>query len=62
MAFKTVSIDAVQLVLFKIETKPRQHVVLVEQPIVGGGTNSSHTPNIHNLMPIELNRGARISI
>jgi putative redox protein len=44
MAIKTVSIDAVQLDGFKIETKSRQHIVFVDQPIAGGGTDSGPTP------------------
>ncbi len=37
MTIKTVSIDAIQLDGFKIETRSRQHVALVDQPIAGGG-------------------------
>ena len=40
MTIKTVSIDAIQLDGFKIETRSRQHVALVDQPIAGGGTDS----------------------
>ncbi len=44
MTIKTVSIDAIQLDGFKIETRSRQHVALVDQPIAGGGTDSGPTP------------------
>jgi len=44
MTIKTVSVNAVQLEGFKIETKSRQHVVLVDQPLAGGGTDSGPTP------------------
>ena len=44
MTIKTVSVDAVQLEGFKIETKSRQHISLVDQPVEGGGTDSGPTP------------------
>jgi putative redox protein len=44
MAIKTVSIDAIQLDGFKIETRSRQHIALVDQPIASGGTDSGPTP------------------
>lgn len=44
MPIKTVSVDAIQIDGFKIETKSRQHIALVDQPIVGGGTDSGPTP------------------
>jgi putative redox protein len=44
MTIKTVSIDAIQLDGFKIETRSRQHIALVDQPIAGGGTDSGPTP------------------
>jgi putative redox protein len=44
MTIKTVSIDAVQLDGFKIETRSRQHVALVDQPVAAGGTDSGPTP------------------
>ncbi len=44
MATKLVSIDAVQVEGFKIETKSRQHVSIVDQPQAGGGTDAGPTP------------------
>ena len=44
MTIKTVSVDAIQLDGFRIETKSRQHIALVDQPIAGGGTDSGPTP------------------
>jgi len=44
MTIKTINVDAVQLNGFKIETRSRQHVALVDQPIAGGGTDSGPTP------------------
>jgi putative redox protein len=44
MPIKTVSIDAVQLEGFKIETKCGQHIAYVDQPIAGGGTDSGPSP------------------
>ena len=41
---KTVSVDAVQVDGFKIETKSRQHIAIVDQPETGGGTDSGPTP------------------
>ena len=35
MAIKTVSVEAIQLDGFKIETKSRQHIALVDQPLAG---------------------------
>jgi hypothetical protein len=37
MTIKTVSVDAIQVDGFKIETKSRQHVAFVDQPVAGGG-------------------------
>jgi uncharacterized OsmC-like protein len=44
MPIKKVSIDAVQVNDFKIETKSRQHIAMVDQPPAGGGTDSGPTP------------------
>jgi uncharacterized OsmC-like protein len=44
MPIKTVSVRAVQLDGFKIETQSRQHVSIVDQPVAGGGTDSGPTP------------------
>jgi len=44
MTIKTVSVDAVQVDGFKIETKSRQHVAYVDQPVSGGGTDAGPTP------------------
>ncbi len=44
MTIKTVSVDAIQVDGFKIETRSRQHVALVDQPQAGGGTDSGPTP------------------
>jgi len=41
---KLVSVDAVQLEGFKIETKSRQHIAIVDQPVAGGGTDAGPTP------------------
>ncbi|MBP7356055.1 MAG: OsmC family protein [Longilinea sp.] len=44
MPIKNVSIEAVQVEGFKIETRSRQHIALVDQPVAGGGTDSGPTP------------------
>jgi putative redox protein len=44
MTIKTVSIDAVQINGYKIETKARQYVAYVDQPASSGGTDSGPTP------------------
>lgn len=44
MAIKLVSVDAVQVDGFKIETKSRQHIAIVDQPEAGGGTDAGPTP------------------
>ncbi len=44
MPIKTVSVDAIQVDGFKIETKARQHIAIVDQPPAGGGTDSGPTP------------------
>lgn len=44
MAKKVVSVDAIQVEGFKIETKSRQHISIVDQPVVGGGTDAGPTP------------------
>ncbi len=44
MTTKLVSIDAIQVDGFKVETKMRQHVAYVDQPPAGGGTDSGPTP------------------
>ncbi|HNT55037.1 MAG TPA: OsmC family protein [Anaerolineaceae bacterium] len=44
MPTKTVSIKAVQVEGFKIETRSRDHIALVDQPVAGGGTDSGPSP------------------
>lgn len=44
MTIKTVSVEAVQVDGFKIETRARGHVAFVDQPVAGGGTDSGPTP------------------
>jgi putative redox protein len=44
MATKLVSVDAVQVDGYKIETKSRQHIAIVDQPVAGGGTDAGPTP------------------
>lgn len=44
MPIKTVTVDAVQLDGFKIETHARQHVALVDQTPAGGGMDSGPSP------------------
>jgi len=44
MTTKLVSVDAVQIDGYKIETKSRQHVSIVDQPPAGGGTDAGPTP------------------
>jgi uncharacterized OsmC-like protein len=44
MPTKLVSVDAIQVDGFKIETKSRQHVSIVDQPVAGGGTDAGPTP------------------
>jgi putative redox protein len=44
MPIKSVCVDAVQIDGFKIETKSRDHIALVDQPVSGGGTDSGPTP------------------
>jgi len=44
MPVKTVSIEASQIDGFKIETKSRQHIAIVDQPVAGGGTDAGPTP------------------
>lgn len=44
MAKKLVSVDAIQVDGFKIETKSRQHISIVDQPVAGGGTDAGPTP------------------
>ncbi len=44
MATKLVSVDATLLDGYKIETKSRQHVSIVDQPVAGGGTDAGPTP------------------
>jgi uncharacterized OsmC-like protein len=41
---KTVTVEAKSLEGFKIETKMRQHVAIVDQPPAGGGTDAGPTP------------------
>ncbi len=44
MPSKLASVDAVQIDGFKIETKSRQHIAIVDQPQAGGGTDAGPTP------------------
>lgn len=44
MPSKLVSVDAVQVNGFNIETKSRQHIAIVDQPQAGGGTDEGPTP------------------
>lgn len=44
MPIKTVSVDAVQVNGFNIETRSRQHIAIVDQPENGGGTDAGPTP------------------
>ena len=44
MPNKTVSVDAVQLDGYKIETRSREHIIMVNQPVASGGTDSGPTP------------------
>ena len=44
MPIKTVSVDAALIEGFKIETKSRQHISIVDQPPAGGGTDAGPTP------------------
>lgn len=44
MAIKLVSVDATQVEGFKIETKSRHHIAIVDQPPAGGGTDAGPTP------------------
>lgn len=44
MPMKTVSVSAMQVEGFKVETKSRSHVAFVDQPVEGGGTDSGPTP------------------
>lgn len=44
MAIKTIRVGAIQVDGYKIETRSRQHVSIVDQPPAGGGTDSGPTP------------------
>ena len=44
MPIKTVTVEAIQVDGFKIETKSRKHIAFVDQPVAGGGTDSGPTP------------------
>ena len=44
MPIKNVSVDAIQVDNFKIETRSRQHIAIVDQPPAGGGTDAGPTP------------------
>jgi len=44
MPTKLVSVNAVQVDGFKIETKSRQHISIVDQPPAGGGSDAGPTP------------------
>lgn len=44
MPIKTVSVDAALIEGFKIETRSRQHISIVDQPTDGGGTDVGPTP------------------
>ncbi|MFZ3151584.1 MAG: OsmC family protein [Anaerolineaceae bacterium] len=44
MPLKHVSVEAVQIEDFKIETKSRHHIAIVDQPASGGGSDAGPTP------------------
>jgi len=44
MPTKLVSVNAVQVDGFKVETKSRQHTSIVDQPPAGGGSDAGPTP------------------
>jgi len=44
MPVKTVSVDAIQVDGFKIETRSRQHIAIVDQPVSGGGVDAGPSP------------------
>ena len=44
MTIKLVTVDASQVDGFKIETRSRQHISIVDQPVAGGGTDAGPTP------------------
>ncbi len=44
MTIKMVTVDASQVDGFKIETRSRQHISIVDQPVAGGGTDAGPTP------------------
>lgn len=44
MPIKTVRVDAKLIEGFKIETRSRQHISIVDQPTAGGGTDAGPTP------------------
>lgn len=44
MPIKTVRVDAKLIEGFKIETRSRQHISIVDQPTTGGGTDAGPTP------------------
>ncbi len=44
MPAKLVSVDAVITEGYKVETKSRQHISIVDQPPAGGGTDAGPTP------------------
>jgi putative redox protein len=44
LPIKTVCVDAVQIDGYKIETKSRHHIAIVDQPEKGGGTDAGPTP------------------
>jgi len=44
MPAKLISVDAVITEGYKVETKSRQHISIVDQPPAGGGTDAGPTP------------------
>lgn len=44
MTIKTISVDAAQVDGFKIESKMRQHIAIIDQPVAAGGSDSGPTP------------------
>lgn len=44
MPVKSISVDAIQLDGYKIETRSRQHTVFIDQPLDGGGSDTGPTP------------------
>lgn len=59
MAIKTVSVDAQQVDGFKVETRTRQHIAYIDQPVASGGTDSGPTPLEYQLISLA---GCMVSI